>query len=256
MRTLQKVLHTADPLQKALLTMAPISLAEMDDVALLNRTDTKFIFSRAQLVPILELLRDDYMILEVDGDRQIPYSTQYFDTETLDFFLSHHNGRKNRVKVRIREYVNSGLQFLEVKKKKNTGKTEKARIKVTGFNGTLRKEDKAFIQAKYPQVQRLSNSLNNSFKRITLVHKTRKERFTIDCDLAYSSNGKSTELPKLVIAEVKQEKASRNTESVALLKELGIRSQGISKYCLGIILLKPNLKYNNFKPTQRFIENL
>ena len=124
-------------LQHILAGMAPIQLTEMNGVALLNRQDTKFVFARRKLPALLSALQDDYRVLEVGGLRQMAYLTQYYDTADFDLYRTHHNGKRNRVKVRLREYRDSGLCFLEVKKKSNKGQTDKRRIRFEGEMGAL-----------------------------------------------------------------------------------------------------------------------
>jgi len=243
-------------LQGILDGMDRILLKEMDSVALLKRQDTKFVFSKSLLAPMLKVLQKDYRVLEVEDRRQISYSTLYFDNLDLDFFHTHHNGKRNRIKVRTREYLDSSLKFLEVKKKSNKGETDKHRIRVSGLNEHLGLNEMTFIKKVCDLDHPLHPTLNNTFKRITLVHKYKKERFTIDCDLEFSFGKSHRSLPNVVIAEVKLERASRDTESMALLKRRRVRPRGISKYCMGIVLLNPGLKYNNFKRTRLFIEGL
>ena len=67
-------------------------------------------------------------ILQIDGKRKHDYKSLYFDTEDRKFYNDHHNQRVNRYKVRYREYVDSGLVFLEIKCKNNKGKTIKKRL--------------------------------------------------------------------------------------------------------------------------------
>ena len=107
-----------------------ISLSEMDDVKLMSRTDTKFAFNDIKLPVLLQKLSEHYRILEIDGERIHHYKSLYFDTEDRKFYLDHHNSRVNRNKIRFREYVGSGLTFLEIKLKNNKGKTIKKRTKV------------------------------------------------------------------------------------------------------------------------------
>ena len=45
----------------------PISLMEMDSVALLDRFDTKFVMTHGQLLQALQELQNDYRILSVYG---------------------------------------------------------------------------------------------------------------------------------------------------------------------------------------------
>ena len=119
----------SDPFREVITQYQPISLQEMDDVKLLDRTDTKFAFHDKELPGILEKLRSDYFVLEVQGKRSTQYETLYFDTEDFDFYLRHHNQKLNRYKARFRKYVESNLVFFEVKFKSNRNRTIKDRIK-------------------------------------------------------------------------------------------------------------------------------
>ena len=66
-----------------------ISLKELDEVKLLNRTDTKFFFSRQNLAKVMEKMNDHYDILEIDSSRENHYRTVYFDTKDNKFFKQH-----------------------------------------------------------------------------------------------------------------------------------------------------------------------
>ena len=92
-----------------------VSLKDMEDVTLMKRVDTKFILNELSLKSILKELTADYNILEIDGLRLMKYNSLYFDTPDKKFYHDHHNKRINRVKVRIRKYVDSDLSFLEIK---------------------------------------------------------------------------------------------------------------------------------------------
>jgi hypothetical protein len=96
-------------------TFSPISLAEMDRVKLMNRIDTKFAFRIGLLENLLDELKSEYKILEINTIRSPKYESLYFDDEKFSFFQDHHNGKTNRFKVRIRKYVESNLLFLEIK---------------------------------------------------------------------------------------------------------------------------------------------
>jgi len=112
----------------------PITLAEMSGIKLMNRTDTKFVTTVERLCQLLTLARDDYRAQEVDGQRLIPYSTIYFDTPDYNMYETHQRGRVNRQKLRIRSYVDSNLNFLEVKTKDNHGRTKKKRVEMKNFD--------------------------------------------------------------------------------------------------------------------------
>ena len=93
----------------------PISLEEMDAVSLMKRVDTKFIFNIKILPQLLENIHKEYRVLEINKNRVMTYKSNYFDTPNSDLYLMHHNGKAKRVKIRIRNYVESNLFFLEVK---------------------------------------------------------------------------------------------------------------------------------------------
>ncbi len=68
-------------------------------------------------------------------------------------------------------------------------------------------------------------------------------------DLRFKSFSDNTEknIPHIIIAEVKQEKASGNSDFIKAIKKHHIRKSGMSKYCVGMALLNKNIKQNNFK---------
>ena len=94
---------------------SPISLEEMNSVALMKRTDTKFVINKSQLSIILNNLDVHYRILQIKEDRLMSYSSLYFDTTENKFYNDHHNGKNYRTKIRQRKYVESDLCFLEIK---------------------------------------------------------------------------------------------------------------------------------------------
>ena len=123
----------------------PISLAEMDSVALLKRTDTKFILREADLIELLPELAAHYTCLETNNTKLSHYNSQYFDSPDYYFYKQHHNGNAGRIKVRIRSYVESDLSFLEIKRKDKKGDTIKKRIRTNGFQEMLSNEQLDFL---------------------------------------------------------------------------------------------------------------
>ena len=106
---------------------SPISLAEMSEVRLMNRIDTKYVTTLPCLARLLEMAGEEYLVQETDGLRDMPYNTCYFDTTDCDMFAQHQRGRKARQKIRLRMYETSGTAFLEIKNKNNRGRTDKKR---------------------------------------------------------------------------------------------------------------------------------
>lgn len=232
---------------------SPISLDEMDGVKLMDRTDVKYALSFDQLKPVLSSITPFYRVLTIKEKQVFNYRTDYYDTPDLDMFLDHHNGKLNRFKIRHREYVESCLNFLEVKFKSNKGRVVKERIKGTpndhhAFTG--------FVTRHTPyDPETLNLSIVNHFNRFTLVDKQLRERVTVDFNLAFHKGDQHMELNGLVIVEVKQNKRDKTSNIFDALKSQGIRPASVSKYCLGIALLK-QYKANNFKKTLLMINKL
>ena len=220
------------------------SLKEMDTVRLLNRADTKFVIPKNLLVTILPFLKEHYKVLEIKEKRVAQYKTLYFDTDNFDFYMHHHNGWPNRYKVRMRQYVDSGLCFLEIKNKKK-GRTVKSRIKIVDFEEEMSTNSINFVNDVIPQEIKLEKKLWNSFYRITLVNKTDKERLTLDIGLGYQLKEKNHSFDNTIIGEVKQEKVNRNSPFMLLMKKNGVRPMRVSKYCVGAKILYPELKNNS-----------
>lgn len=235
----------------------PVTLKELDSVKLMNRTDTKYLFSINQLEAVLKKAIDFYDILEIEGQRNMPYRSIYFDTEELDLYSKHQNGKLNRYKIREREYVLTQTCFLEVKFKSNKGRTIKERKKIDALEYELSEKSKAFIGENTPlDPELLKISVINRFQRLTFTDKTRKERITIDFDLNYMKDTLTYSIPHIVIAEVKQEGFSNQSAFVKILKSESIRPTGMSKYCIGVLQFNEKLKYNAFKPKLLTINKL
>jgi hypothetical protein len=234
----------------------PITLAEMDAVKLQARMDTKYVFAESELPVLLERLMLDYRLLEVEQQRGTVYRTLYFDTAHLKHFLDHHNGRVFRSKVRFREYVGSPLCYLEVKRKTGRGATDKARLRVDAIPGQMSAEQFAFASEASGSKEPLLPVLWNQFTRLTLVHRTRHERLTIDQDLRFATASGDRELNGVCIAELKEERADRGSPFASLMKQRGIRPNGLSKYCTGMLLLGLAPKHNSFKATMLRVSRL
>jgi hypothetical protein len=236
-------------IQTVLCEYLPITLAEMSDVRLMNRTDVKYTTSFSLLPEFLKRLQADYYVQEVNGLRISSYWTMYLDTPDRRMYLDHHNGRRKREKIRVRVYLDSRSVFLEIKSKNNKGRTGKKRMQLPEMYSYMQKDAELFIEknATY-SLDKLAPRLENSFYRITLVNRQKTERLTIDLHPAFRnpSDGYEKRLDDLVIIELKRD---GNTPSFAKkqLADLHIHPVSISKYCLGTLLTVPEVKSNCFK---------
>jgi len=233
----------------------PISLKEMDTVALMNRTDTKYLLSFEQLTEVLEEVSGHYRILDIKGVRRNHYQSEYYDTPDFYFYKRHHSGKKNRLKIRKRRYVESDISFLEVKFKSNKGRTEKDRMKLAELNLELSPENIQYIHDTSHFEDQLEPKLMNTFERITLVDQALPERITIDCYLSFEMGENKLQIPDLVIIEAKQERQNRHSIFLSALKKRLIRPESMSKYCLGVALMTDQ-KSNMFKEKIRRIKKL
>jgi hypothetical protein len=170
-------------------------------------------------------------------------------------YTDHHNGKGERFKVRIRKYVDTKDEFLEIKKKSNKGLMMKHRVEVDGLDN-LGSHANALVKEHTPyDPELLSKTLQTSFCRITLVNSKSDERITLDFNLTLSTKEKTINLPGLGIAEIK--KSDRHKVSVFenTLNEYSVKPTNFSKYCIGLSLLNNKIKYNNFKPKVLVLKN-
>lgn len=234
-----------------------IALEDSGKVKFLKRSDFKYIATLEQLEKVLEEVKENYFVMTIKGARMQAYTTTYFDTDDNYFYLAHHNGRNNRIKIRKREYMNTGERFFEIKRKTLSGQTTKKRINSsTDTDDDVNNEESDFmhkhVTADLPPI---SPKINTSFRRITLVSKVFNERVTIDLELGFSDfKGKNIGTKDLFIIEVKCDKLTSNTPIRAALKRNGVHPGGFSKYCIGRAMADESLKHNRFKRKLKIIK--
>lgn len=249
----------------------PITLDEMKDIRLMNRIDTKFVTTVPVLKRLLDIARDDYFVQETGGLRISPYYTMYFDTDDCAMYNRHEVGHLSRQKIRIRSYVDAGLNFLEVKTKNNHGRTKKKRMAMEQFDPLNPQHDIRFERqdaeyAAYDDFIRtwlkydptsLTCQLENRFDRITLVNKAKTERLTIDTNLRFhniTTDG-CRSMDDIVIIELKRD-GNLPSPILGRLLDLRIHPHGFSKYCIGSALTNDSLRRNRIKPRLRSIEKI
>lgn len=240
----------------------PITLEEMSGIRLMNRTDTKFVTNIATLRKLLKLAVWQYRAQEIEGKRQARYYTMYFDTPDMQMYTCHHSGHANRQKLRIRSYVDSGLNFLEVKTKNNHKRTRKKRTTMFDFDplaparniafdshdNNFKEYDSFLRENLWYKPEIMKEAIENRFNRITLVNNNKTERLTIDTDLCFHNihTGNDCSLPELAIIELKRD-GLVPSPILSLLNELRIKPLGFSKYCIGTALTNPDIRQNRFK---------
>lgn len=234
----------------------------MSGIRLMNRTDTKFVTNIATLRKLLKLAVWQYRAQEIDGKRLARYYTMYFDTPDMQMYTCHHSGHANRQKLRIRSYVDSGLNFLEVKTKNNHKRTRKKRTTMFDFDplaparnitfdshdDNFKEYDSFLRENLWYKPEIMEEAIENRFNRITLVNNNKTERLTIDTDLCFHNihTGNDCSLPELAIIELKRD-GLVPSPILSLLNELRIKPLGFSKYCIGTALTNPDIRQNRFK---------
>lgn len=236
----------------------PISLAEMESVALMNRIDKKYLIPRNEALSILQELQGAYYSLQIVDQRFFKYRTVYFDTENHRFLYDHLRGKMNRLKVRTRQYVSSSAQFFEIKRKTNKGKTVKSRIPTDQMLNCIGNAEAEFLNSKTSMDHSaLIPHVEVDFYRTTLVSLLHKERITFDFNLSFYSGSNKKQTDDFVIIEHKRaSNVSGRTPALEVLKRYHYHPTSLSKYVLGMILMGRADKYNTYKPKLRQLNKI
>lgn len=235
-----------------------LKLEEMEKVKLMDRFDTKFVLPVSYVPALLAGMQDNYNVLEINGLRISSYNTVYLDTHDYLFFNQHITGRNGRVKIRYRNYLSTGVTFLEIKKKTKKNKTVKWRTENILSGNKFDESAVKFITKHLPlNTEELKPVLFNTFNRITLASYDPAERITIDLDLAFSiPDGREKKLPLIAIAELKCEGLGSRSPFTSLAKSLSLYPTGFSKYCIGNAILYDHPRKNILKPKLLLINRI
>jgi hypothetical protein len=234
-------------------------LNDIKKASLMNRVDTKYLLPLSDLAQLLPFLALSYSVLEIDNSRLFSYESTYYDTSGLEFYRMHHNGKKNRYKIRLRRYVDSGDQYFEVKHKTNKSVTHKERVQYKNSHGCRRRINELVsipFGADRPQ---LYKSLICSYQRIALADEKNGERLTLDLNLSFKDpkHNRSGQSHQVFIAEVKranQKVPSVFSDAMEMFRQKPI---SFSKYCIGCAQIHSSrIKTNRFKPALKALERV
>ena len=233
--------------------MVPISLDEMSAVKLMNRVDTKYVADDLTVAKLFSLIKEEYYVQEIEGKRIAAYDSIYYDTVDNHMYIIHQDKKLKRDKLRVRNYVDTGNYFCEVKHKNNHGRTKKKRIEVGENVFADLKSDEAvreFVENQLPDYDfdGFVKKLSTSFERVTVVNKGKTERITIDFNVRFHNfeNGNETGIAPLVIMELKRDGRCESFFQKTLF-DMRVKPLSISKYCIGRALTDKTLKQNRFK---------
>lgn len=227
-----------------------ITLSQLAPLALLDRTDTKFVLSHDQLREVMAQSIDQYCVLQVNGVRPGRYVTTYFDTPDFAMYHAHHNGERYRYKLRCRSYLDSKLVYVEVKMKNNKDRMVKFRQPVSEHKLTLEGFDRSWLPPNFPyEFADVRAVVWNRFRRFTLASFENQERITVDIDIEFGSGAQSVEYQGLCVVEVKQAKFSLMSSPLGRqLHRLHLQPRSVSKFCVVATHFYPGFKSNSFKP--------
>jgi CRISPR/Cas system-associated exonuclease Cas4 (RecB family) len=227
-----------------------IDLNGLEEFKLLSRFDTKYVFPLSALQKLLEVMKDDYFLLEINDLHNFYYETIYYDSPEFFLYNEHHKGKLNRFKIRRRHYVYNNEKFFEIKQKIKGNKTHKFRVAQSGDGNAFSDIEKEMLNFSGAPKIALEEKLKVHYTRLTLAAKNDNQRITIDLGLTYLNKENETKsLQQLVILEVKQNSTNRNNTVMHYLKSKRIRPLSISKYAIGIALTEKHVKINTFKYT-------
>lgn len=241
------------PVRELVDVAAPIGLDELQRTAALRtRVDRKYVVGWETLALVLAAMAGTHRSLQIDGQRTFRYESVYFDSPELAAFRAHMQQRRRRYKVRSRHYVDSGLQTFEVKLKGRRGETIKHQLPyddhdLTAVTAHAREFLTDRLGEAYPrlEVPELEPVLSNRYRRMTFA--SEGERMTVDFDLHYADAGSHVVGldPGHVIIESKCERGLGTADRE--LRALGIRPVVCSKYCVGVGLLRDDVKVNDLR---------
>lgn len=231
----------------------PITLDNLvAEAELLTRVDRKYIATREQAERALDMLDSATRALVIEGSRSSAYESVYFDTPGFESYLLAAHGRRRRVKIRTRSYLDTNLSFLEVKTKGGRGTTVKERVAIAVQSDADRLHGEALDYARHTCAEAQINLdldavravLTTRYRRSTLLLSD-GSRATIDTELSWSAaGGDSIHLPELVIVETKSALTPSALDHA--LWALGIRPARISKFATGLAALHPELPSNKW----------
>lgn len=240
---------------ESLAGFAPISLEALNGkAAMLERLDNKYIVPAARFRPAFDAFASIFDVLEIDGKRSFTYATRYFDDHDQRGYYDHHQGRRKRCKVRVRDYVDAGFSYLEVKLKDRRSITVKKRLRLDGPLHDLDQDCMDFVETCHRDLygtrfgRPLRPVIGMEYERMTLVAREGGERMTIDTRLRFAAGSQARDVAEdIFIVETKS--ARGNGIADKIMRRFHLQPTGrCSKYCVGMAALGQVRQRNRFLP--------
>ena len=237
-----------------LAVLPAIGLEELDaQAALQTRVDRKYIVDPVTWSSVMAGL-DGARALDMGHVRAFRYASVYYDTPELHSYTAAARRRPSRIKVRTREYVDSGARAIEVKLRSAKGETVKHRAWLGDdalAEGALAGEAREFVAsfaAVGTAVDSLAPVLRTAYERSTLV--TPDGRITIDRAVTGTTvEGEAVDFGDWLIVETKAVLRAGAVDRALWAR--GVRPSRVSKYCTTLAALRPELPANRWARTLR-----
>jgi VTC domain len=238
--------------------VAPITLTELNALAeLQTRVDRKYFVPAGVFRRLIAELAEEMRVLEIDGKRTFGYESVYFDTPDLTTYRAHLQRRRQRFKARTRTYTDSGLCMFEVKLSGARGETVKQRVPHPAqYGAQLTGDAVAHLRSTLGQAFRqdlppgMRPTLATTYRRTTFVSRTGECRLTCDVELLCgNSRHEVRDTGTHVLVESKS--SGPGSAPDRILRELGVRPATVSKYCVAVAALHPELPSNPWQQTLR-----
>ena len=245
-------------MSRTITDLADIGLDELNRTAALQtRVDRKYLATPAEVRTFLGALPADSRVLTIAGIREFRYVSVYFDTPGQDSYLASARGRRRRWKIRERDYLDSGMRWLEVKTCRGD-RTVKQRLQIDVAErgrwsaGDRHEMHRALSVCGMPSVplDALAPRLNTSYLRTTLVEPGSGTRVTLDRRLIWTSadDVRAVRLGELTVVETKSAGMAPGRVD-HLLWSIGVRPHRFSKFATGLAILEPGLPHNRWHST-------
>ncbi|MEU8804850.1 polyphosphate polymerase domain-containing protein [Spirillospora sp. NPDC048819] len=250
--------HGASALARLTDALPPIGLPQvLEQAELQTRMDRKYLVPAAVCEALIPRLRGEYAALDIGGRRRFRYSSTYFDTPDLLTFRQHRQGRRHRFKIRTRTYLDSGECVFELKLAGARNVTDKRRMPYDiSRRGEVDDAARAFLEEVLLTAYRMNApgtlvpSATTGYLRSTLVQSSGHGRVTLDAALTCTRAGVAAAAhPGMVLIESKSERADAPVDRI--LREHGIRPAKLSKYCMAVAVLDPDVHANPWHAAMR-----
>jgi Domain of unknown function (DUF4956)/VTC domain len=230
----------------------PIGLDELNALAeLQTRVDRKYFVPAEVFRRMIGELAGELRVLDIDGSRTFGYESVYFDTPQFTTYKAHVQRRRQRFKARTRTYTDTGLCMFEVKLTGARGETVKERVphpqqyRAELTEGALDHLRTTLCQAYHQDLPAgMRPTLVTTYRRTTFVSRTGEARLTCDSALrAFDLEHEVRDTGTHVLVESKSG-GQGGSAADRILRELGVRPASVSKYCVAVAALHPELPSN------------